>query len=87
MKRVEINSSLMHILKARLRQKLGFISTDEVPLKIIETGKKDGYPYVRLNNNQIFFHRFSKSPLIEILTSQGFSVYVGVQNRIFAIKK
>jgi len=72
---VKINSSYMHILTAKLRQRLGFTSTNQVHLEIIETGENEKYPYIKLNNNQIFFHRFSESPLREIFTRHVFSHY------------
>jgi len=65
----------MHILKARIRLKLETKTSGEDNLKIIESGEEDGYPYVKLNSGEIFFHRFFKSPLTEIYTRNVYSHY------------
>ena len=75
MKNMKINSSLMHILKARMRQKFGIKTTDEDPLKIIKEGVEDGFPYIKLQDGKKFFHRFLKSPLTEVNTRYKHSHY------------
>lgn len=72
---MKINTSLTHILKAKMRQKFGIKTSDENSLKITEEGKEDGLPYIRLNDGKIFFHRFFNSPLTEVNTRYKYSHY------------
>lgn len=65
----------MHILKAKMRQKLGTKNCEEISLKIIEEGNEDEIPFVKLTNGQVFFHRFFNSPLTEVYTRNIFSHY------------
>lgn len=74
MKKVKINESLMHILKARMKQKLG-ISSNQNSLKIVEEGKKDGVSFLKLDNGMIFFHEFTKKPLNEVYSRHVYSHY------------
>ena len=75
MKNMKINSSLTHILKAKMRQKFGIKSNDENSVKIIEKGEKDGFPFIKLNDGKVFFHRFFNSPLTEVNTRYKYSHY------------
>jgi len=75
MKNMKINSSLTHILKAKMRQKFGIKTIDENSVKITEEGTEDGFPYIKLNDGKIFFHRFFKSPLTEVNTRYKYSHY------------
>ncbi len=75
MKNMKINSSLMHILKAKMRQKFGIKTINENSVKITGKGMEDGFPYIKLDNGKIFFHRFFKSPLTEVNTRYKYSHY------------
>lgn len=75
MKNIKINSSLMHIFKAKIRQKLGVNGNEENSVSIIKEGSEDGFPYIKTNEDKIFFHRFFKSPLNEVNSRYKFSHY------------
>ena len=72
MKKVKINSSLMHIIKARLRQKIG---ASDSSLTSIEQGTEDDLSYVKMNNDMIFFHQFKKNPVNEVFSRYQYSHY------------
>lgn len=75
MKKVKINSSFMHMLKARMIHKLGRNLSDDDRIKIIESGKKDAMAFIKLSTGEIFFHRFFKDPLYEVFTRYIYSHY------------
>lgn len=71
---INFNSSLFHVIKAKMYQKFGLKIPEEKKIKIVKKGI-DVYPFVKLKTNKIFYYRDIKDVLLEIFTRYEFSHY------------
>lgn len=72
--KVKVNSSFMHLIKARMIKKLGIKIEGENEITF-EEGEHDGLPFVKLNNKRIFYHPFLNDPISDIFSRYVYSHY------------